>query len=687
MTRKKLLKTILLTTIFACNIGIKYASAVDIGNEAVNTSTLSTNDTITFTSSSGGILNYDDSTITTLSTISTDNNSVGTLQISYAFDNLIIDGDIGSATKKINSISFLDSGVLEVSGSIYVDSITADINYYGELLLVGDNSSIQASIGGTDYQIGAITVNAENVTFSGDIYVGNFDIISNKSAIISGTTNVMENLTMYSASTLTINTGSQMETTSTATLRGTLNIGISSSSSSSPAILISGGTGSVADGTALYFDYSDATNISTSNTYKFINSSDGDVTVTPSTLTVTDNSLLLTSAVSQEDSKSLSLTTSVDTSTTSQLTSKNLSTLNLILDSGNSSVQTSLFQLSTQSALDDALSSLQLERNNMVQMVSFDITNQINNIIDNRAQSINLHNKNKSDATTASDNATKMNGLWGNIFGNRAIQGTLGGEEGYKSSTGGVVFGFDKVKEIKDHNSTIGGTFAYANGFANSGSVSGQKISIDSYQLSLYNHNANLNGLGFYNLNSVNVAYNQYGSARTIKVGSYQTAEADFSAIQYGAKSSVGYNFKAGKNFILSPNVGLKYSGISLAKYSETGAGDAGLNVENSYFDFISSEAGLKLVGNLSKNLETQLSTGWSHNFNNNGAIATTSLVGDSGTTQRVIGVDILQNVYDFGAQLNIKTGEDKKLMLVYNLQKGNKFTNNVGSLQYVWGF
>jgi outer membrane autotransporter protein len=489
MDKTKILKTFLITIFLACNIGLNFAKAADIGNETVNTSTLTANDAITFTSSLGGILNYNTDAIDTLSSISTENDGVGTLQLSDFFEILVINGDIGSATKKINNISFLSYSPLDVNGSIYANSITSGDNYFGILSLYGANSSIQTSIGDATYAIGEINVSAENVSFYEDIYATGFNINSSNSAIIYGTTNVIEDFTMYSSSTLTIDSASQIEITDSATLDDTLNLGILSTSSSD---VIIDGTGTanitITDGSSLYFDYADATNISTADTYAFIDNFDGGITVTASNLVVTDNSILLKSSVIA-DSNSLSLTTSIDSSTTSRLSSRNLSNLNSIFASSNSSLQLSLFKLSTQSTLDDALTSLRIESNNMVQMASFDITNQIDNIIDTRTQSINSHNVNKTiGAITASEDANNKTGSWGSVFGNRTIQGKLEGEEGYKSNTGGVVFGFDKVEKIKNYNSIIGGTFAYSNAVTRSDSVSNQKVSIDSYQFSLYNH-------------------------------------------------------------------------------------------------------------------------------------------------------------------------------------------------------
>lgn len=730
MICNKILKAVIYTIITSI-ISINYTNAAEIpADSTLNTSELSNGETVSFIGTSDGTLNYDGG-VNTLSTISSINNGIGIIEISD-INSLSITGDIGSANNKINNIDFVLPGTISFDGNIYANSITSFAYYAGSLNLQGDNSVVDALIGTDTAGLGSINIEAENITFSDDIYVGTFNVRSGKSATLSGTTNVVETLDMTdSSSALTISTGSQLDIanntiTPTMTIDGTLNIGILSTSSTDAVITSSTGdaTATIADGTIINFDYSDATSISTSDTYDFISGFASGFS--GSSLTISDNSILLSSSIDTTDDTKLTLSTSIDSSTTSQLNSQDYSTLNLLLNNTSisdiSSIQTGLFKISDQTTLEDSLSSFQLDKSNMVQMASFDISNQVNNIIDSRISSINLGNKNKFyllgkkklpkskfhfhgkhnlkvkkpaateetfDETPDERQPDTNMGLWGNVFGNQSVQKGLDGASGYTSSGGGVVFGYDNMIKTNNHNIILGGAITYGNSFVNSdNSLSDQKTSIDSYQISLYSHVAARNGLGFYNLTSLNLGHNRYDSSRYITADSYQEkANANFSAMQYGARTAIGYNFKLGKNFILSSDVGVKYSGISLSNYTEKNAGDIGLNVKNNYFDFANSDLSLRLIGNLSSNIETQLSGKWSRKFNNRGSRAETSFIGDSDSTQQVISADILNNVYNFGAQLNIKTGKNKKVTLRYDLQRGDKFVNNTGSLQYIWEF
>lgn len=685
-----LLKVIILTIIVSSKIFVFSSSAatVEIGDETVNTSSsdVGNYDSISFTGSDpdSGILEHDTS-VFYLTTISTANNGVGILEIN-SNSMLYLEGDIGSDTNMINYISFthtLAAG-LQAEGSIYANSIIKSSSGAASLFLRGNDSYIAASIGTATTSLDIINFYDSTATFLQDIYTEELYLSNHSGAILANSVNNIGTLTLNDSTTsLTINNGAQISISSSMSLDGTLNIGVLSTSSTDPVIAGGGNSGSIAAGTTINFDYADATDISISDSYEIMN---GFSDLTVGTTTITDNSLLLVAGIDSSESGKLVLTNSLDSDVTSQLSSDDLSTLNLLLDnsaiSDISTIQTTLFLMSSQSELENSLSSFQIDDNNMVQMSSFEISNQINDIIFTRLDSINLKNKNNI-------NYTKNNsGLWGNFFGNRVEQDSIDDAAAYDFDSSGVIFGFDNVTKTRYRNFIFGGAISYANGSADSDSYGRQQTDITSYQLSLYSHIADFDGLGFYNMSSLNIAHNSYDSSRVISAGSYQqNANASYNGLQLGAKSSIGYNLGIGSNFIIAPNVGIQYSGLSLSNYSETNAGDVGLRVDHSYFDFINSDVSLKLVGNLSKNIELQMSGSWAHKFSAEGAKMTTAFLRDYDSELEVNGVDIVTDIYGFSTQLNIHAGKNNILSLAYNLKTGDSFTNNNASLQYVWQF
>jgi outer membrane autotransporter protein len=670
--------------------------------ETTNTSAVNDNSSVLFTGSSTGILNHNSES--TLADAQTNNNGIGSITINST-DDLTINGDVGSSSKKINQITFSGSQNLYLGGDVYTkNGITSIDGDEGDVTFSGNNATIESNIGASDSKLGSVFIDGNSVLIKGNIFTNNTIINPGKKLTISNSTDTNQlgvvtadgaslilnsnaslvSLSTSSTSTFGVDAGKQATIGQATTFNGTLDIGIDRSDGGTPSISLSSGAATVS-ASAIDFDYSDASYLKSGDVFTFIDASS--VTLNPSNIIVTDNSILLKPTLAGNSGNA---TNAIDSTTTSRLNSPDLSTLNQLI--GNSSIsnidtiRTALFKISTQNELENALDTLQIEQNNMIPMASFDIANQVRNIVEYRVNSLNYQNKtNYYDKINYVKNNKK---LWGNIFGSSADQSGSDGEEGFDYQNNGIIFGYDGVLKSEYRNFILGGTFSYSKGRTNSNSVSNQETAIDSYQFSLYNHNSDFDGLGVFNFNSVNIGYNQYDSERTIKVGTFQTqAKAEFSAIQYGAKAGIGYNKKMGENFIFSPSASLKYSGIKISDYAEKGAGDIGLKVKNSYFDQVSSDTELRLVGKISSKVQAQFKTSWTHNFNDRGQKTRTSFIGDSQNTTQNVGIDTLSNIYGLGTKFTIDTAWDQKLSLKYDLQRGSGFTGHSASIQYSWEF
>lgn len=710
-----------------------FAAITEIGNETKNASTITNGDSILFTNNIDGILNHDSGTAKNFAGISTDNDGIGKITINNSGD-LVINGDIGSATKRINQISFADFTSFAVGGDVYTtNGITTDASGKGDLLAAADNITINSNIGSSGLHLNVITINNRNINFNGNIFVDNFIVNDNTSSTIEssgsnalGTVSIGNNASLtfndnINLSTLSSNVNSTMSIAAGKQLsgsgaliniNGTLNLGIDESDSST-ALVASTGNITVNNNTVIHFDYNNASFLKSGDNYDFLTTT-ATLNATASNLNnnITDTSILLAPTLTKVG-QSLRLTQNIDATTTAKLNAGDLASANFLINNTTATdidaARTALFKITTQADLEKSLATLQVDNSNMLQRTAINISSSIENILEYRLQSLNYqHSKATSvrdlirTKNTNKDEVAliKSSGLWGEVFGAKATQSdvtetsttssTATTTKGYDVNFGGVSFGLDKVFKGDDNNSIWGGAVSYSKANAESRALSKQKTDINSYQFSVYNHNIARSGLGFFSENLLSVGYNQYSSERTIDLTTYQSvAKADFSAMQYGAKSSLGYNFKMGERAIFAPIAGIKYFGLQMQDYQETNTGGLGLKVQNDYFDLTTSEVGFRITGMLGSKIEPQINVAWLHNLNSDGATSSSTFINGITTQTKTqnTGIDLDADALNAGAQINFKTSQNTGLMFKYDLQKSANFTSHLGSMKFAWAF
>ncbi len=732
----------LFVSIFCCVLNSAQATTINIvnvGNTTKNTTDgdiISTN-LILFTSAAGGTLNHNAGSAKTLAGISTDNDGIGTITINTIND-LDINGDIGSSSKAINQIIFSQFQNLSVTGSIYTQNgINADADGKGDLLLFGQDSIIHSNIGSSGLALDLITINNSNIGFVGDVFTDNFVINPNRSATFQSATannnnfgNVdlktgasftinsdlnLSTLSTTSSSTITIAAGKKITADGVLSFNGNLNLGILRSDSSTPLITSSSNI-TIVDGLKIHFDYSNATYLKKDDTYDFITASgtlSANSTLLNDDRNLTDTSILLAPSIVTVSGSpnSIRVTQDIDSTTTAALSTNDLATANFVIDNTTiaqiDSARTALFKISTQSELKDALSTLQVDRSNMLQQTAVNISSSIENILEYRVQSLNYQ---QSQATSVRDlirttntnknevALVKSGGLWAQTFGATAKQsdittisaGISTTTKGYDTDFAGVSFGLDKVFKGETTNSIWGGAISYSKASAESRTLSKQKTDIDSYQFSLYNQNIARSGLGFFSENFLSIGHNQYNSERTVDLITYQSkAESDFSGMQYGAKFGLGYNFKMSEKSIFAPIAGIKYFGLKLQDYQEKDTGGFGLKVENDYFDLTTSELGFRMTGSIGSKIEPQINVAWLHNLSADGAKSSSTFVNGSTTQAKMqnSGIDLDADILNAGAQIKFQTSKNTSFMLKYDLQKSTNFTSHLGSAKFAWAF
>jgi autotransporter-associated beta strand protein len=161
----------------------------------------------------------------------------------------------------------------------------------------------------------------------------------------------------------------------------------------------------------------------------------------------------------------------------------------------------------------------------------------------------------------------------------------------------------------------VGALFGYAHTSANL-DEEGSNADIDSYTPGIYAAYADKQG--FYANGLFTYTRNDYSTQRDIIIpGVDRAATASPSGDQYGGDLDGGYEFHRG-NWTFVPSAGLTYVNLGIDSFSESGAGVAGLNVNNQSAESLRSRLGGSVryeakIGSMV--LTPHLSAYWQHEF------------------------------------------------------------------------
>ena len=191
-----------------------------------------------------------------------------------------------------------------------------------------------------------------------------------------------------------------------------------------------------------------------------------------------------------------------------------------------------------------------------------------------------------SKTGVSSGDVTEDLQMWGQIFGQKINQGTRKGIAGFDAWTRGLTLGLDT--EILGEDTTAGVAFSYANTDVNSKSLNNTRSDIHSYNLSVY---------GDYDLTDSaylvgDLGYT-YGDNETTRfnVGGVSglNADSDYDSHQLEARLIAAYDYDIEEydGLRITPKVQAHYIHYQAEDVTETGAGGAGLNVDNDSFDIL----------------------------------------------------------------------------------------------------
>jgi uncharacterized protein YhjY with autotransporter beta-barrel domain len=220
-------------------------------------------------------------------------------------------------------------------------------------------------------------------------------------------------------------------------------------------------------------------------------------------------------------------------------------------------------------------------------------------------------------------------------------------------------------------NFRVGALFGYAHTGADL-DEEGSKANIDSYTPGIYAAYADKQG--FYANGLFTYTRNDYSTQRDIVIpGVNRAATASPSGDQFGGDLDGGYEFHRG-HWTFGPSAGLTYVNLAIDSFSESGAGSAGLSVNNQSSDSLRSRLGGTVryqakIGSLV--LTPHLSAYWQHEFLDGSNLITSQFEGlpAGGFSVQTIGGDTDNALLSLG--LDAEITKSVTLFIDYETEAG----------------
>lgn len=527
-----------------------------------------------------GNVSFNGSTAQTVSStyqLGDSSNRLGTLSISnnagVSFDNdAYISSLAFNQTSGTSTLTIASGKTIDLTGNVSTanTSSTSIITGSGSILLAGTSSqTIAASFGASaTNRLGTLTINnSGGVVLSRNNYLNNLTISNGQLSIAGSTTTDVVNAVDLSSKTVSFAVDS--DPNPFAKIKTAAGVTIDSS-------------------TAFNIDYSKLkANLSfdSGTTYNIIESGTG-ITGNTASVKLSDNSFLMNSElVASGNNIAVKLISDSNNFSESNLGQKNYS---LVLNAINhSDLNAGLISIASLSDLQKAIETMKPMNN----------AAGISSVINSNSNLLRIASSRGSNYS--SDKFDYKKNIWGTTFGSYLSQNKRDGAIGYKQGDGGLAFG---LEEAANDNSVFGAAFAYSKSLISADLSSTNDLKIDNYQLAFYNNNSfhsskpmrvspfskakqnfEQKNFGFYNSNSLVLAFNQFNSDRQIRVGSFnKTATSSHFGNSQQARIGIGYNKKLTESFIIDPNAAVEFFNLSQNSYQEKGAGNAGLKVKNS---------------------------------------------------------------------------------------------------------
>jgi outer membrane autotransporter protein len=283
-------------------------------------------------------------------------------------------------------------------------------------------------------------------------------------------------------------------------------------------------------------------------------------------------------------------------------------------------------------------------------------------------------------AGRAAGSEYRQGAFWGQMMGGDAIRSSDASTDGYRQEFYGLTVGADA--QVTD-SSILGTAFSWtqSNAFGSDAS-SGDKLQVDSYQLSGYDvkrwDRYYLNGLA-------GIAYNHFNQERYV-VPVNQVAQSDYNGWQETARLEGGRNF-AINQFTVTPLASLQAVYTQNQSYSESGAGIADLGVNKQYYDAYESDFGFRATTHLDTAwgaLMPELKLAYVHDWTDN-IVPTSGILGGVNFTTNTSGVS--RNGAQLTLAATLESTDSLSLRAEYDGDYRSNYEASTAILKAAWKF
>jgi uncharacterized protein with beta-barrel porin domain len=261
--------------------------------------------------------------------------------------------------------------------------------------------------------------------------------------------------------------------------------------------------------------------------------------------------------------------------------------------------------------------------------------------------------------------------IWFKPFGSRTKQDNYNNKNGFTANTYGFGFGFDGEYATKKR---VGISFMYSKSDVDVNDVA-QNSDINSFTLMGYGNQPLIDDKTTL---SYQVAYTRQNieSTRTITTVPV-TASADYSMKSYLASVNVARLYQYNNKFSFTPSVKSTYQYLSAPSYSESGAGNLGLNVngfhDSSFIVGLGSNINYSIARDMNFNVDISLD----YDFTNDGTTINSSFEGGN-VVFATKGIENKPLIYNLGAGFSKQLRKNLSFDLKYNFSgRGGDYKNH----------
>jgi outer membrane autotransporter protein len=275
---------------------------------------------------------------------------------------------------------------------------------------------------------------------------------------------------------------------------------------------------------------------------------------------------------------------------------------------------------------------------------------------------------------------------WFSGYSNSGKQTGFDNYDGYKSSTTGAAFGFDRAMP----NGWIGVAFSAGRSVIEQIDFRlGDKANMNHYQASIFG--AREFGAAYID-GTLSAGRYELSGQRATAAG--RTADAQFNMYSMDLKGSAGYRFKLkdGKS-VITPMVGLEVSALNQPGYTETGAGDLGLQMDQKTVQRLRSKVGVRF------NTESRFADKPSYTtvyatYNHDSGMSNMDIQSSfSGTTDSqytsftTTAAELQRNALQLGAGVTLALSKQNSLQLRYDIEHRQSFNSQAVQVKGIWKF